>query len=190
MNILLCGCGAIGSWMGLFLASSRDSLRLIDDDTVGEENISTSAYNRRSIGSPKASSLSRMMYEKSGAKSWPHTHTLDSSYLSSILADVNTDLVIDTFDNIASRSLLCSLPIPTVHVGVSGPHQGAIVWDNTYTLPDGLPRGEDTFCTHMAGKSILRHVASQACVIVDHWVRTGEQKSLVVGLFGTVEWRD
>jgi len=71
----------------------------------------------------------------------------------------------------------------SVHIGVSRDHTGSIFWDDTPRLWDiyqGPPRGQDTFCTHLAGRKILRLTASIAAHIIEDWMQTGNKQSLTV----------
>ena len=54
MRIALCGCGAIGSWLALFLTSQEHSFVLIDDDRIEADNIPTSAFQYNQVGALKS----------------------------------------------------------------------------------------------------------------------------------------
>ena len=46
-EIVVCGCGAVGSLLALNIAHIPDvSFVLIDDDRIEEDNIATSAFSR------------------------------------------------------------------------------------------------------------------------------------------------
>lgn len=178
MKLALCGCGALGSWLGLFLASPEHDFILIDDDRVGGENIATSAFSIQHVGASKAVVLSEMMYRKCKCIAVPHFFTFTEANLN-LLA--GCDLVIDTFDNLESRRLLHGLDIPTVHAGVSEARTGEVAWDEGYVLPDdGYARGDNPICTHELGKRILRSTAAITASVIEMWLVDGTRANFVL----------
>lgn len=177
-KIALFGCGAVGSLLALSLSDPDIQFALHDDDKVDENNIATSAFYKHHIGAYKAQVLAEMLYRKSGCKAVSDIKTVVSH---AVVDNVFVpDLILDCFDNVAARGLLCSLSAPTLHVGVSADRTGAVIWDADYILPDGAPRGQDQFCTHQAGKAIIRATAAVAARIVEDFLATGRQRSVVL----------
>jgi hypothetical protein len=168
--IALLGCGAIGSHIGSALAHLDTQFILVDDDVIEEYNLPTTAYYRHQVGANKAIALANLMWRKGGATAVAHTRTFTGMH---ILKDVS--LVLDCFDNVATRGLTCRLSIPTLHIGVSPERTGAIVWDKDYRLPVGTPRGQEQFCTHQVGSRIIRFTAVVAAGIVEQYIQTGRQ---------------
>lgn len=187
MRIIVLGCGAIGSWVSLFLADSTHEFFLFDDDTVERENIGTSAYRNIDVGKKKVTALSRLLWDAARCRAYPNHGTLssDAQIRPSIIYEET--IAIDCFDNSDARALSMGLDIPVLHVGVSGPEMGASIWDIHYQLHPSPPRGEDTFCTHMAGRAILRHTASLAANLVLHYINTGEKVSRITRRFCGVD---
>jgi hypothetical protein len=183
-KIALFGCGAVGSLLALNIASMDHRFCVIDDDRIDENNIGTSAFYGHHVGAQKASTLSEMIYRKAYAPAWVINQTVQNVNHTIALMDRmgfgEPDLVLDCFDNVDARGLLCGLPIPTLHVGVSRERTGAVLWDEDYTLPEGAPRGDDQFCTHQAGRAIIRATAAVAARIVEQFLDTGIKRSVIL----------
>ena len=183
-RICLAGAGALGSWIALFLAQPNIEFLIIDDDRVDDVNVPVSAFNQKHIGKPKAVALAELVWLKAGCEAQTYMKTL--SVPCRPISVFSPDLVIDAFDNVESRGLLVLLPTPTLHVGVSDDGVGIAIWDENYTLPPGPPRGEDTFCTHQAGRKVLRMTAVVAAGVIETWMETGERESVVVTEKGVI----
>jgi molybdopterin-synthase adenylyltransferase len=175
MKIMFCGCGALGSWIAIDLASPRVTLYLLDDDVVSENNIlnGTSAYSIEHIDAAKAIVLSELVYRKSQVIAHAAVRTLEAKDRAALS---HYDLIIDTFDNASSRALTYSLDVPVLHAGVSLERTGMVMWDDTFPLPrDPIPRAENPICTHQAGRAIIRTTAVAATNILQHYLQTGEK---------------
>lgn len=173
ISISICGCGAVGSQVALFIAQPNMRFVLIDDDRIEEDNIFTTAYSRQHVGAYKAQVLGELLYRKSGCISEIYTRTLERGRFT-----FPCDLVLDCFDNVDARALTRSSH--TLHIGVSQERTGAVTWDKDYTLPEGLPRGEEQFCTHQVGRRIIRFTAAVAANIVETFLATGRQESVII----------
>ena len=187
MKILLCGCGALGSQIALHLARPEIEFVLVDDDRVEETNIATSAYAQSHIGMMKARALATMLWQKNKCKADTYIETL-------VPADVlwirfiQPDLVIDTLDSAADRSITLALKsyMGVIHAGVSADRTGEILWNKDYKLPTvRVPRGHNPICTHELGAPILRFTAALCANIVEDWIETGNERSVVI----TEDWR-
>jgi len=181
-RIALCGAGALGSWIGLFLARPEIEFLIVDDDRVEEVNVPVSAFHRRQVGKRKVMALAELMWLKERCCTQTLMMTLKPGNVKAIGKFI-PNLIIDAFDNVDSRALLTyfRLPgVPTLHVGVSADHSGIAIWDEHYTLPEGPPRGEDPFCTHHAGRAIIRMTAAVAAGVVERWMSEGKRESVVV----------
>jgi hypothetical protein len=181
MRITLCGCGALGSWIGLFLARPDVSFLLIDDDRVEEGNLLTSAYSTQHVGMWKVDALAEMVWRKGGSDSVIEKRTIVNSnqFIYRLEGGMQEGIIIDSFDNAQSRVLTTGWN--TLHVGVSEDRTGAITWDHIYTPPPiRFPRGDNPICTRQLGRGILRMTATIAATIVEDWIDRGVQRSVVV----------
>lgn len=183
MKILLGGAGALGSQLALMLSDSGREFVVIDDDRVEVTNLSTTVYSSQHVGALKAVALCELLYRKAGCRGMPLPNTLDVHNLDVALMTA-PDLVIDTFDNVQARGLLCRLDVPTVHVGVAENRTGMVYWDQVYRLPEGAPRGEDHICTHQLGRRILRFTAAVAAGIIENYMGGyDDQRSVITTEF-------
>lgn len=177
--IVLAGCGALGSQIGMLLAHLPYEFSLLDDERVEEANVrnGTSAYYRHHVGVMKAHALATMMYRKSWAIAVADTRTLEGPYR----RHSHVDLLIDTFDNPRSRSWTCGLDIPVMHVGVSADRVGSVLWGGHYRpSEDGYQRGENPVCTHQLGASILRVTSAVAASLAEGFLSNGYMDDVVI----------
>lgn len=180
-RIVVAGCGAVGSQLTLMIAQPDIVFVLIDDDRIEQDNIATSAFSRQHIGAFKATVLGELLYRKAGCVSEVYNEELTPRNARRLLYP--HDILLDCFDNVDARQLTCHPVIPsplTLHVGVSRERTGAVTWDDDYQLPRGTQRGEEQFCTHMAGRRIIRFTAAVAANMVDEWLATGRQSPSVL----------
>jgi len=174
MRACIAGCGALGSWIGLYLARPNLQFLLVDDDRISEGNIATSAFYHHHVGAYKTTVLGEMMWRKGQCETVLLNRTLVTP---SPLRDC--ELVIDTFDNVQARALTCGRN--TVHVGVSADRTGSVVWDDVYTLPPAtFERGTNPICTHELGRPILRFTAAVAAGVIEDYLESGRRRSVFV----------
>src|SRR5437879_3733713 len=120
-QLTLCGAGALGSHLADNLARQGfRHLRVIDRDRVEEHNVSTQLYGESDIGAWKAEALRVRLFRAAGVEIEAHRKDLTERTAKSLLQDGG--LVIDVFDNSASRRLVqehCrALGSPCLHVGL------------------------------------------------------------------------
>ncbi len=175
-KIAICGCGALGSWIALFLARPEIEFLLIDDERIEEHNIATSAYYSHHVGAWKANVLAEMVWRKGQSRATVSTHTLKVWTPDKLLRSA---VVVDAFDNVAARNL--TRTSNTFHVGVSEDRTGAVEWDKNYTLPmQQFERGQNPVCTHHLGAPIIRFTAACAAGEIERYLATEERRSFFV----------
>ena len=175
-QIAICGCGALGSWIALFLARPEIEFLFIDDERIEEHNIATSAYYSHHVGAWKANVLAEMVWRKGQSKAIVFTRTLE---LENTQVLMRYNLVVDAFDNVVAREH--TIPLNTLHVGVSEDRTGAVEWDENYTLPEQqFERGQNPVCTHHLGAPIIRFTAACAAGEIERYLATGESRSFFV----------
>src|SRR4051812_36583082 len=121
-RMTLCGAGAVGSLLADNLARQGVAhLRAIDFDRIEEHNVSTQLYGEAEVGSFKVDVLRNRLFRATGAELDAVRKELTDANARSMLKD--SDLVIDAFDNIASRRLVqehCRAgSIACLHVGLA-----------------------------------------------------------------------
>ena len=153
MNILILGCGAIGSRIAIELQGH--DLILVDNDRVEAHNIPTSAYSSYHIGQTKVMALSEMCHFR-GIQTRVFHRTFDMTF-----PNVDVDLVIDCFDNTTARQDASRVykDHTLYHVGVSEDRVGCVGLDGYYPMPVSRDDTNNPICTHLMGQPILSMTA-------------------------------
>jgi molybdopterin/thiamine biosynthesis adenylyltransferase len=171
LRITLCGVGAVGSNLADNLVRQGVStLRAIDKDRVEEHNVSTQAYGETDVGVWKVEALRNRLFRVAGVEVEPVRKELTTQNARQLLG--NADLVIDAFDNSASRRLVQETVgasgVPCLHVGLHADY-AEVVWDDAYRVPQDvagdvcdypLARNVVLFAVVVASESIFRYLAT------------------------------
>ena len=119
MRVTLCGAGALGSHLADNLARQGfQHLRVIDRDRVEEHNVSTQLYGTSDIGAWKVEVLRQRLFRATGIEIDVERKELTERNARTFLQEAG--LIIDTFDNSASRRLVqepagfCRCPVCTL----------------------------------------------------------------------------
>ena len=144
---------------------------MIDCDRVEEHNVNTQLYGAADVGAWKVDVLRNRLFRAVEVEIEVTTKRLIDRSARSLLK--GSDLVVDTFDNSASRQLVqdhCrQLSIDCLHVGLHTDYCEAI-WDEQYRVPqDGegdvceypLARNLVLLAVTLASESMLRYVVAQ-----------------------------
>jgi molybdopterin/thiamine biosynthesis adenylyltransferase len=137
LRLTVCGAGALGSHLADNLARQGvRQIRVIDRDRVEEHNVGTQLYGESDVGAWKVEVLRQRLFRAVGVEIDALRKELDDRTAKSLLQ--NGGLVVDTFDNSASRRLVqdhCrALQIPCLHVGLYADY-GEVIWDERYRVP-------------------------------------------------------
>ena len=186
-NIVMAGCGAVGSRLALEVGAPGLSFLLIDDDRIDANNVRTGStiYWSQHIGAFKTVALGEMLYRRWGCDAVADTEMLtENRVIVTYRQFVGAQVVVDGFDNVAARRLLVDMSgrnvPPVLHVGVSAAGSGIVAWGDKYELPDlAPPRGENPVCTHQLGRGIITFTASVAALIVSDFLATGKMRSVI-----------
>ena len=138
VQVVLCGAGALGSNLADNLARQGfTKLRVIDHDRVEAHNVGTQLYGQSEVGVWKVEALRNRMFRACGVEVEPVRKELTRSNAGALLKAA--DVVIDTFDNSASRALVQQhareVNVPAcLHVGLFEDYC-EVVWDEAYRVP-------------------------------------------------------
>jgi molybdopterin/thiamine biosynthesis adenylyltransferase len=140
VRLTLCGAGALGSHLADNLVRQGfGSLKVIDRDRVEAHNVSTQIYGESDVGAWKGDVLRNRLFRAAGVEVDAVNKELTDRNARSLLKD--SGLVMDTFDNSASRRLVqeqCrALQLPCLHVGLFADY-GEVVWDEVYRVPSDV----------------------------------------------------
>jgi molybdopterin/thiamine biosynthesis adenylyltransferase len=169
LRVTLCGAGALGSHLAdNLIRQGFRSLRMIDRDRVEEHNIGTQIYHEGEFGALKAEVLRHRLFRAVSVEIEAITKELSERNVRSLVKE--TDLVLDTFDNSASRRLVqehCrAARLPCLHVGLLADY-AEVVWEDHYRVPEDvagdvrdypLARNLVLLAVAVASETILRFV--------------------------------
>lgn len=139
-RVTLCGAGALGSHLADNLARQGfRHLRVIDRDRIEIHNVSTQLYGEAEVGAWKVEVLRQRLFRATGIEIDAVRKDLTERTARSLLQDGG--LVLDTFDNSASRRLVQeqrrALQLPCLHVGLYADY-GEVIWDERYRVPNDV----------------------------------------------------
>src|SRR5687767_11036542 len=104
MRIVFCGVGALGSNAAVLCRNLEAELAFIDFDRVESKNLLAQAYVKPSVGKNKAEALKLQLANFHGRKSESFGVKLTADNVDALCG--KADLLVDCFDNAASRQLL------------------------------------------------------------------------------------
>lgn len=166
LRVVLCGAGAVGSHLADNLARHGvTALRAIDHDRVEEHNVSTQLYGEAEVGAFKVEALRNRLFRATGAEVEAVRKELIGGNARVLLKE--RDLVVDAFDNSASRRLVqehCrAAGVPCLHVGLAADY-GEVIWDERYRVPSDV--GPDACDYPLARNLVLMTVAvASECIV-------------------------
>lgn len=181
-NIIIAGCGALGSQIAWQIASDGDVFTLYDDDRVEDSNVfnGTSIYSRQHIGQLKVNALASLLAYKYNVISSTISRTVKRQIGK---GTISSDILVDCFDNAEARSFAMNPLVPTVHIAIGEHGQGLVQWDSIYQLPmpkNWVPRGENPVCTNELGRNLILFTATVASVIINNFLSGKGKENVIV----------
>lgn len=180
-RLTICGVGALGSQLADNLARQGfRQLRVIDRDRIEEHNVGTQLYGESDVGGWKVEVLRQRLFRATGIEIEAIRKELTDRSAKSLLEDGG--LVIDAFDNSASRRLVqeqCrGLQLPCLHVGLYADY-GEVIWDERYRVPQDV--GGDV-CDYPLARNLVLLVIAVASEVLVRFTLTGSQQNYSVTL--------
>lgn len=180
-RLTICGAGALGSQLGDNLARQGFSqLRVIDRDRVEEHNVGTQLYGVSEVGGWKVEVLRQRLFRATGVEIEAVRKELDDRSARALLQEGG--LVIDAFDNSASRRLVqehCrALGLPCLHVGLYADY-GEVIWDERYRVPQDVG---GNVCDYPLARNLILLVVAVASEAVVRFVLEAEREDFSVTL--------
>ena len=180
-RLTICGAGALGSQLADNLARQGfRQMRVIDRDRVEEHNVSTQLYGESEVGAWKVEVLRQRLFRATGVEIEALRKDLTDRTAKSLLQDGG--LIIDTFDNSASRRLVqeqCrALASPCLHVGLFADY-GEIIWDPHYRVPQDVA---GDVCDYPLARNLVLLVVAIASEMVVRFALAGIQEDYSVTL--------
>jgi molybdopterin-synthase adenylyltransferase len=180
-RLTLCGAGALGSNLADNLARQgfRD-LRVIDRDRIEEHNVGTQLYGESDVGAWKVEVLKQRLFRATGIEIDAHRKELTDRTAKGLLQDGG--LVLDTFDNSASRRLVqehCrALNLPCLHVGLFADY-GEVIWDEHYRVPQDVA---GDVCDYPLARNLVLLAVAVASEVLLRYVFSGARQDFSVTL--------
>ncbi|MHA2279468.1 MAG: ThiF family adenylyltransferase [Promethearchaeota archaeon] len=169
-RIMICGVGALGSWLiDLLARQGYWNLTALDMGKVGDENFGTQNYGKMDVGRFKAKQIAANVFRRISVPISVITKKLCTNNAAVLLK--NQTLVVDLFDNRPGRMAvqqICSHHRwPCVHAGLAAMGFFQVHWNEGYVVPSA--RNEDASdapCEYpLAANLVIMCVAATAEVI-------------------------
>ena len=180
-KVVICGAGAIGANLaeGLVRVGVRQ-ITVIDFDRIEERNLSTQPWGRRELGQRKARMLGNRLHRDLGVELVAVCDRLHAENSVEMLSGY--DLIIDAFDNSASRKAAQdgarTLAIPCVHAGMADGY-GEVVWDEVYRVPEGV---HEDLCDYPLARALVTLVVGAALEVCVQFLTEGVRRHAQVTL--------
>ena len=180
-RLTLCGAGALGSHLADNLVRQGvKALGVIDRDKVESHNVGTQLYGESDVGARKVEVLKNRLFRTCGVEIDAVAKELTDRTADKLLAD--SGLVLDTFDNSASRRLVqetCRrLGLPCLHVGLNADY-AEVLWDEGYRVPSDV--GADV-CDYPLARNLVLLAVAVASEVVVRFVAEGRRENWTVTL--------
>jgi molybdopterin/thiamine biosynthesis adenylyltransferase len=175
-RITLCGAGALGSHLADNLVRQGfGPLRVIDRDRVEEHNVSTQLYGQTEVGAWKVETLRNRLFRAARVELEAVAKEMTNRNVATLLKGAG--LVVDTFDNSASRRLVqthCRAEhIPCLHVGLFADY-AEVVWDEHYRVPTD---GPGDVCDYPLARNLVLLAVALASETLVRFVLDGQRAS-------------
>lgn len=184
MRVVFCGVGALGSTAAVLCRNLDVTLAFVDFDRVESKNLLAQAFVKQSVGKNKAEALKAQLFNFHGVKAEAFGVRLTSDNVATLGA--NAGLLVDCFDNAASRRLLSEharqTGTPLLHAAISGDGTfGLVRWEERF-VPDaeGVP-GQAT-CEGGEHLPLIGLLGAALARSIQDFVKAGVRRDSMVGL--------
>lgn len=186
MRIVFCGIGALGSGAVVLCRSLGAELRLVDFDRVESKNLAAQAFVKLSLGKNKAEAMKAQLWSFWGVRADALGVRVTAENVESVCADAQ--LVVDAFDNQASRQVLQTFAraknVPLVHAAMAADGRfGMIRWDERFSADAEDVAGQAT-CEGGEHLPFIGLLAAALARAVQDFVLHGTRRDSMVSLSG------
>jgi molybdopterin/thiamine biosynthesis adenylyltransferase len=176
LRVTLCGAGALGSLLADNLSRQGiTQLRVIDRDRVEEHNVSTQLYDEGDVGAWKVEVLRNRLFRAVHVEVDAVAKELTERTARSMLK--GTDLVVDTFDNSASRMMIqqhCrAKKVECLHAGLYADYC-EVVWDEHYRIPRDVA---GDVCEYPLARNLVLLAVTLASEAIIRFLLAGEKRN-------------
>jgi molybdopterin/thiamine biosynthesis adenylyltransferase len=181
-RIAVCGAGALGSLLvdNLVRQGARQ-VAVADFDRVELHNAGSQLYGKGDVGAFKVDVLQAHCFRASGVEIEIYNKRLDERNASRFLKGAN--LVIDAFDNSASRRVVASYclaeQVPCLHLGMNADY-GEVRWNEVYRVPADVVAGD--VCDYPLARNLILLVVAAGSEAVLRAIVEGRHENYAVTL--------
>jgi len=180
--VTICGAGALGSLLADNLARQGiRQLTLIDFDRIEEHNAGTQLYGRSDVGAKKVDVLRNHLYRSVGVEAVVFDRRLDERNIKKFLRGAR--LVVDTFDNTASRRLVTDYclqdGIDCLHLGMNADY-GEVRWNEVYQVPADVVEGD--VCDYPLARNLILLVVASGSEAILRYALDNSKENYAVTL--------
>ncbi|REJ68214.1 MAG: ThiF family adenylyltransferase [Planctomycetota bacterium] len=176
LQIVVCGAGALGSHLVDNLARQGfRKIRVIDRDRVEEHNVGTQLYGAADVGAWKVEVLRHRLFRAVEIEMDAVAKELAERNVRALFKGAN--IVVDTFDNSASRSLVqqhCrESKFDCLHVGLYADYC-EVIWDEAYRVPRDVA---GDVCEYPLARNLVLLAVALASEALVRFCLEGERRS-------------
>ncbi len=189
MRIVFCGVGALGSTAVLLCRNLKAELRLIDYDRVESKNLLAQFFVKQSVGKNKAEALKLQLFNFWGVRADVAPVRLTEQNTAALLGDA--ELVVDAFDNWASRTLLSEYARghgkALVHAALAADGSfGLVRWDERFVADREDVEGQAT-CEGGEHLPLIGFLGAALARSIQDFVTRGERHDYNVARNGVMD---
>ncbi len=183
-KIVLCGVGALGSTAAVLCRNLPARLAVVDFDRVAAKNLLAQAFVKQSVGKNKAQALKLQLANFYGVAVDAFGVRLERGNVATVCG--GADLLVDCFDNEASRRLLSefarSADVPLVHAAIAADGRfGVVRWDERFE-PDAEDAPGQATCEGGEHLPFIGLVAATLARVVQDFLQDGARRDAMVSL--------
>lgn len=183
-RIVFCGVGALGSTAAVLCRNLEPTLVFVDFDRVESKNLLAQAFVKMSVGKNKAEALKAQLLNFHGVKAEAFGVRLTKDNVEQLCG--TADLIVDCFDNLASRTVLSEFSRakgkPLVHAAISGDGTFGIVrWDERFK-PDAEDRAGQATCEGGEHLPLIGQLGAALARVIQDFLKGAERRDVMVGL--------
>ena len=197
-NIVVFGVGAAGSnvLQHLLYAFPMMNFTVVDDDKVEGRNVDpgTQPYSKMDLNRPKVQAMQRIaMTLKNKKINGLVRRIVDVRDIQTIALNAKTTLIIDAFDNAASRNLFTQLSgdYSVLHIGFSGALTGEAVWDGVFTpMAEAKSDKKIDVCEMTLARPFIFALCSMAAIVIARFIEKDEKVNMYMDAnFNMKSWQ-
>jgi molybdopterin/thiamine biosynthesis adenylyltransferase len=182
VKITVCGAGALGSLLvDQLIRQGARQVTVIDFDRVEAHNAGTQLYSQSDTGAYKVDLLRAHCFRAVGVEIEAVRRRLEETNAAKLLR--GADLVIDTFDNSASRRMVTeycrSSGIDCLHLGLNADY-GEARWNEVYRVPGDPPAGNA--CDYPLARNIILLTVAAGSEAALRWLLENQKENYAITL--------